>query len=299
MTRATYDVLVAEPDEAKGQIVDMLLADPAYDLTIVTSGRATLEYLKSSTPDLCLLALDLPDVAGDHICAKARSVTRLADVPIVLIAPQSGRFGLSTDARRRAKSAAADLVLPRPLGDKNLRERVQSLLDAQAAKGKRGGHSTRVIEEALAELDAPPDEVSLDPAVVPDLSDAFLDEVPSESDAASGHEGSRRTQEAHAADGTAPAEPAHAMDGPDHAGDEDHAELAQLRKEREILQVENAQLKRKLKEKQEVIARGENPKLEERIAELERRNAALLERVQELEGDTDDGHPGGFFRRRR
>lgn len=266
MSRPTYDVLVAEPDAAQGQIVDMLLADPSYDVTIVTSGREVLARLKTSTPDACLLALDLPDVSGDDICSKIRRVTRLSNVPVVLIAPQSGRFGLSDDARRRARKASADLVLPRPLGDKNLRDRIRALIEAREETTVDDGASTRLIDEALAEIDELPEGGG----PFPPAGEPSRRAVPEATPAAS-----------------------------DDDGDEARAELAQLRKEREILEVENAQLKRKLREKQQLIERGENPKLEKRVEELERRNAALLERLQELEGDSDDDRSGGFFGRRK
>ena len=94
-------ILVADPDRLQLQLIDMLLADGRLETTLVDTGKAALEHLKETTPDLCLLALDLPDVAGDVICGKVRRVSRLARVPVVLVAPQAGRFGLSDDARKR------------------------------------------------------------------------------------------------------------------------------------------------------------------------------------------------------
>ncbi|MEX2501002.1 MAG: response regulator, partial [Trueperaceae bacterium] len=155
MSRPVARLLIAEPDRLQLQLVDMLLASGSYELTMVESGREALEHLKGATPDLAILAMDLPDVEGDVICGKIRRVTRLARTPVILISPQSGRFGLSDAVRSRARRAGADLVLPRPLGDKNLRERVQALLDARDATPEREGHSTRIIEEVLDDLGDP------------------------------------------------------------------------------------------------------------------------------------------------
>ncbi len=299
-------ILVADPDRLQLQLIDMLLADGRIETTLVDSGKAALEHLKATTPDLCLLALDLPDVAGDVICGKVRRVSRLARVPVVLIAPQAGRFGLSDDARRRARRAGADLILPRPLGDKNLRERLQGVLDQRDATPDREGYSTAIIEDALEDLPAELDPSVLDPAA-PDPSAAEpahaersdpqveVDPVGSLPDATppagvsptSGEDDAEVGQDADDLGirrGTAPAA--------------QPEEVARLRKELEILRVENAQLKRKLKQKQEQIEQGVNPALERTIADLERRNHALLAQLEKYENDADRGSGGGLFGRR-
>ena len=152
MARPAARILVAEPDRLQLQLIDMLLASGGYDLTIVETGRAALQVLQTDTPDLVMLAMDLPDLPGDEICGKIRRVTRLARTPVILLAPQAGRFGLSDEARARARKVGADLVLPRPLGDKNLRERVQGLLDAREETPRRDALNTAVIEDALRDL---------------------------------------------------------------------------------------------------------------------------------------------------
>ena len=63
--------------------------------------------------------------------------------------------------------------------------------------------------------------------------------------------------------------------------------------------MENAQLKRKMREKDDALETGVNPKLQQRIAELERRNQALLARIEELEEGNGGGRSGGLFGRRR
>jgi CheY-like chemotaxis protein len=271
MARPSAHVLVADPDRLQLQLIDMLLAGEAFETTLVETGKAALEHLKEATPDLCLLALDLADVPGDVICGKVRRVSRLARTPVVLIAPQAGRFGLSDDARRRARRAGADLVLPRPLGDKNLRGRLQGVLDQREATPDREGFSTSVIEDALDEIPVEADPQGVDVGSGP---------PPATRDAAG--EAAAATEAADAAD-------------PPAARPE---EVARLHKELEILRVENAQLKRKLRQKQEQLEQGVNPALERRIADLERRNHALLSELEKYENDPGRGGGGGLFGRR-
>lgn len=123
-------LLIAEPDALQRQLIDLILAVDAFDLTLVESGEAALAHLREHTPDALLVATDLPDVDGFTLCQKAKSVGRLAHVKVVLVADAPGPGGLDEKVRSRARSAGADLLLQRPLGDKNLRERIQRLLAA-------------------------------------------------------------------------------------------------------------------------------------------------------------------------
>ena len=147
-------LLVAEPDVLQRQLVDLLLTQEDYELVFVSSGREALGYLKESTPALALLSLELPDITGAEICEKMKRVTRLSDVPVVLVA--SGEGGpIDAGTRELARFVGADLLLQKPLGDKNLRDRLSRLLErdgpAQRPRGP-GGFSTEVLEETIDEL---------------------------------------------------------------------------------------------------------------------------------------------------
>lgn len=121
-------VLVAEPNTLQLQMIDLLLAAHDFDLTLVETGEAALAYLREHTPAAALLAADLPDIDGFALCQKIKVVGRLARVPVVLVADAAPAGGLDDALRTRARTCGADLILPRPLGDKNLRERLLRLI---------------------------------------------------------------------------------------------------------------------------------------------------------------------------
>ncbi len=128
---ATSSVLVADADPLQQQLFDMILGVDAFDLVVVGSGADALAHLRQHTPDAVVLATDLPDVSGNVICQKLKTVKRLAHVPVVLVAPEPEQGSSLPDAtRKEARQAGADLLLQKPLGDKNLRERVQRLLNS-------------------------------------------------------------------------------------------------------------------------------------------------------------------------
>ncbi len=120
--------MIAEPDALQRQMIDMILAVDAFDLTLVESGEAALAFLRENTPDAMLLATDLADVDGFTLCQRAKGVSRLSGVKVVLVADAPHQGGLDERVRARARAAGADLLLQRPLGDKNLRERLERLL---------------------------------------------------------------------------------------------------------------------------------------------------------------------------
>jgi CheY-like chemotaxis protein len=128
MDRST--ILVADPDSLQRQLIDMMLSVDDVDVALVGSGEEALRYLRENTPVAMVVAVDLHDVDGFALCQKVKVVGRLAHVPVVLVADPADGEGLDERTRARARAAGADLLLQRPLGDKNLRERIARLTAA-------------------------------------------------------------------------------------------------------------------------------------------------------------------------
>src|SRR5690625_5176056 len=130
-----YDVLVAEPDASQRQIIEMLLLVHGCEVTSVVDARETLAYLRDGTPDLIIASTTLPQLSGFDVSRKARGVRRLRQVPVILTAPEGTNLD---EARTEAELAGADLLLLKPLGDKNLGDRAVSLVQ-QAARARESG----------------------------------------------------------------------------------------------------------------------------------------------------------------
>lgn len=155
--------LIADPDEGQRQLVDLLLADGNSVLVAVSTARQALEFLRSNTPSLVVLAQELPDMPGTAVAKRLKAVQRLANVPVIVTTEPPEGLGVSIDLRQEAGQAGVDLLLPKPLGDKALKERARRLMqEAEAAHKapRRGGSldrphgTTAVIDDTLKELDA-------------------------------------------------------------------------------------------------------------------------------------------------
>src|SRR5690554_6312766 len=122
---ATHTVLVAEPDASQRQIIEMLLLVHGCEVTMALNAREALDFLRNNNPDLIVASTELPQMSGFDISRKARGVKRLRHVPVILVAPEGTALD---DARTEAEMAGADLLLVKPLGDKNFGDRAVTLI---------------------------------------------------------------------------------------------------------------------------------------------------------------------------
>jgi len=271
------------------QLVDMLLAEDAPTVVNAGSGREALEFLKDHTPHLVILAFELPDIGGDRVCSKLKSVSRLSPVPVILTIEPPGRNGIPHDVRERARSVGADLVLPKPLGDKGLRDRVRQLLarwEAPTPPAKRPTKNTVVLEEALEELGG----AGPDPTSNPVTDALYRENEDLRQEVASlkrrlarleaglpSRDGLAETSQTIVA-GPDPATPSDAAPPPDPATDAGTLESPADRAGDE--------------------PRDRVDELEYRVRELERRNKALLAALEEAKAESEES-PRGLFKRRR
>jgi CheY-like chemotaxis protein len=147
-------VLIADSDPFQRQLIDMLLAVDNHRLLEFETGRSLLEHLQAHVPDLVIVDYTLPDINGADLCAKMKKVKRLAHVPVILVTA-AHKLEL---VRGVAAAVRADLVLAKPLGDKQLRERVLELLSsstkpaAEPASQATPIHLDPILEQALENI---------------------------------------------------------------------------------------------------------------------------------------------------
>lgn len=150
--------LIADPDAGQRQLLDLLLADGETNIAAVENARQTLEFLRSNTPALVVLAYELPDMPGTEVCERLKLVARLQRVPVIVTVDPQDSLGVPEELRQRAEEAGVDLLVPKPLGDKALRDRANRLIQMgvdgrNAAPSTRPRKDTGVIEASLKELE--------------------------------------------------------------------------------------------------------------------------------------------------
>jgi DNA-binding NtrC family response regulator len=107
-TAADVRILYGEDDPSSGRLVQSIAATAGYAVDVVTNGRDFLAALTANKPDLFLLDLHLPDVAGLELLAKVR--LRLPQAPVIVVTASTE----IEDAVKALKGGATD-YLTKPL----------------------------------------------------------------------------------------------------------------------------------------------------------------------------------------
>lgn len=121
-----YTILVADDEPAIRTMLEVILSADGHEIVAVPDGKAALEYLRDHTPDALLLDVHMPRMSGFEICSRVKRISRLRHCPVMLI---SGKDDDNT--RDQAKLVGADDVVYKPLSGKNLRGRINTLIEAR------------------------------------------------------------------------------------------------------------------------------------------------------------------------
>ncbi len=80
-------VLLVEDDERISEPLIRVLRSESFDVTHVATGRLALDAVATSTPDLLLLDLTLPDIDGLDVCRRVRADH--PGLPIIMLTARS------------------------------------------------------------------------------------------------------------------------------------------------------------------------------------------------------------------
>lgn len=122
-------ILVAEDLAGQRMVLDMLLSVEGYEVKLVEDGVEALEYLKENTPDLAILDVRMPRLGGLEVCARMKRVSRLRNVPVMILTALKDAATLEA-----SRLVAADAIVYKPLEGKDFRETVKSLLQKPTAE---------------------------------------------------------------------------------------------------------------------------------------------------------------------
>lgn len=138
-------ILVVEDEPSLVDALTYSLADEGHDVASVTDGNDALAAIQRERPDLVLLDLMLPGLAGTEVCRQVRATSA---VPIIILTAKDGEVD-----RVVGLELGADDYVTKPFSMRELTARVHAVL-------RRGSQPAHV------EADAAPLEVAgvrLDP----------------------------------------------------------------------------------------------------------------------------------------
>ncbi|HEX6208183.1 MAG TPA: response regulator transcription factor [Actinomycetota bacterium] len=120
-------VLVVDDERKIRDLVRSYLEREGYSVLQADSGQGALEAAARGRPDLVVLDLMLPDLAGEEV---ARSLHEIAPLPIIMLTAKAGE-----DDRIAGLRLGADDYLVKPFSPRELVARVEAVL--RRARGGR------------------------------------------------------------------------------------------------------------------------------------------------------------------
>jgi DNA-binding response OmpR family regulator len=120
-------ILIVEDEKKISDIVRAYLDKEGFRIRVAENGSAALTLLKEN-PDLIILDLMLPDMAGEELCSIIRETS---EVPIIMLTAKS-----SEEDRVRGLGIGADDYVVKPFSPKELVARVKAHL-RRAGKTKK------------------------------------------------------------------------------------------------------------------------------------------------------------------
>ncbi len=121
MTNVTVKILVVDDEPPIRKLLRMALSAEGYAVAEATNAVSAMEKVKAERPDLILLDLGLPDMAGHELLAKWRS--ELLDLPIIILSSRTDEAGIV-----KALELGADDYVAKPFGTKELVARIRVAL---------------------------------------------------------------------------------------------------------------------------------------------------------------------------
>lgn len=113
-------ILIVEDEIELSEIFRDYLIAENYEVTLMHSGEGVLEKIRTTSPDLLLLDLTLPDKDGLSICQEVR---QFSDLPIIMVTAKIEEID-----RLRGLNIGADDYICKPAKPREIVARVKAVL---------------------------------------------------------------------------------------------------------------------------------------------------------------------------
>jgi len=163
------EILIADSNKAEREEFKKIFGATDYNIVFSESGEQALLRLKLFKPDLIIAGASLKEKSGLEVCKAVKADPELKHIPVILL---SNIFvEISAEDRKRVQ---ADGVITTPLGEDEVLNMVDRLIQGERDREEKGGIIRREMEwKSIADIGktAPPkdEELLLDePAGVED-----------------------------------------------------------------------------------------------------------------------------------
>jgi two-component system, cell cycle response regulator DivK len=120
-------ILLVEDNELNRDMLMRRLARRGFDVEVARDGREGLSMADTSSPDLILLDLSLPEMDGFEVLRHLKQDSRMKNIPVIALTAHA----LVTD-RNRALAAGFDDYDIKPIEMPRLLQKMKTLLHGEA-----------------------------------------------------------------------------------------------------------------------------------------------------------------------
>ncbi|MGJ5205517.1 ATP-binding protein [Bradyrhizobium sp. HKCCYLR20261] len=137
-------IVLADDNPDMRDYVRRLLGD-TYDVEAVADGRAALQAIRRSRPDLVLTDVMMPQLDGFGLLQALRADPKLHDIPVVMLSARAGE-----EAKVEGLDAGASDYLSKPFSARELLARVRANIDMSRMR-REAEMALRGLNERLEE----------------------------------------------------------------------------------------------------------------------------------------------------
>ncbi|PKO87075.1 MAG: hypothetical protein CVU16_16270 [Betaproteobacteria bacterium HGW-Betaproteobacteria-10] len=145
MTQKSKILLVEDDDFAAAVAVEILSND--YEVSLVDSGQAALDFVAKECPDLVLLDVGLPGMTGYEVCQALRDMSSIGELPVIFL---SGK--VSEEDRLAGYEAGGDDYLTKPVSADELRSKIKRQLASSAERRRLKSDLTNAFSTAMTAM---------------------------------------------------------------------------------------------------------------------------------------------------
>jgi len=126
----TATILVVDDEPQLRRAMRATLSDLGYSVTEAKTGEEALEKLRSDSPDLILLDLNMPGIGGLETC---RAIRETSDIPIIVLSVRNAERD-----KVQVLDAGADDYVTKPFGIQELLARIRAAMRRVPSSGEGG-----------------------------------------------------------------------------------------------------------------------------------------------------------------
>ncbi|WP_442588833.1 response regulator transcription factor [Pedobacter sp. AW31-3R] len=114
-------IQVIEDDEAIRDVIEYILQESEFDVTVAANAKEFKINLLNSLPDLILMDVKLPDGDGIQLCRQLKQSLETRNIPVIIMSAHA-------PAEQSSKDAFADDFISKPFDLDDLLRRIEAQL---------------------------------------------------------------------------------------------------------------------------------------------------------------------------